>query len=76
MRLSKKRIRIKSVKHNANVYIYEPSRFLRARKFVPEDAYVQFSETEKFRNANQVEVLYETIDIDSFEATRKLVRHI
>ncbi|KAI0846772.1 CRAL/TRIO domain-containing protein [Daldinia vernicosa] len=47
-------------------------RFLRARKFVPEDAYVQFSETEKFRNANQVEVLYDTIDIDSFEATRKL----
>ncbi|KAI4864770.1 CRAL/TRIO domain-containing protein [Hypoxylon rubiginosum] len=47
-------------------------RFLRARKFVPEDAYVQFSETEKFRKANQIDVLYDTIDIDSYEASRKL----
>ncbi|KAI2640708.1 CRAL/TRIO domain-containing protein [Hypomontagnella submonticulosa] len=47
-------------------------RFLRARKFVPEDAYAQFSETEKFRSANEIEVLYDTIDIDSFEASRKL----
>ncbi|KAI0176463.1 CRAL/TRIO domain-containing protein [Hypoxylon sp. FL1284] len=47
-------------------------RFLRARKFVPQDAYAQFSETEKFRKANQIEVLYDTIDIDSFEASRKL----
>ncbi|KAI1761221.1 CRAL/TRIO domain-containing protein [Hypoxylon sp. FL1150] len=47
-------------------------RFLRARKFVPEDAYTQFSETEKFRKANQIDVLYDTIDIDSYEASRKL----
>ncbi|KAI1461833.1 CRAL/TRIO domain-containing protein [Annulohypoxylon moriforme] len=47
-------------------------RYLRARKWVPEDAYGQFSETEKFRNANQIDVLYDTIDIDSFEASRKL----
>ncbi|TRX88875.1 hypothetical protein FHL15_010218 [Xylaria flabelliformis] len=47
-------------------------RTLRARKFVPQDAYVQFSETEKFRNANEIEKLYDTIDIDSYEASRKL----
>ncbi|KAI2629544.1 CRAL/TRIO domain-containing protein [Hypoxylon sp. NC1633] len=47
-------------------------RFLRARKFVPEDAYGQFSETERFRSANQIEVLYDTIDIESYEASRKL----
>ncbi|KAI1383396.1 CRAL/TRIO domain-containing protein [Hypoxylon trugodes] len=47
-------------------------RYLRARKWVPADAFVQFSDTEKFRSANQIDVLYDTIDIDSFEATRKL----
>jgi hypothetical protein len=47
-------------------------RFLRARKWVPQDAYVQFSETEKFRNANEIEKLYDTIDIDSYESSRKL----
>ncbi|KAI1090685.1 CRAL/TRIO domain-containing protein [Rostrohypoxylon terebratum] len=47
-------------------------RYLRARKWVPEDAYAQFNETEKFRNANEIDVLYNTIDIDSFEASRKL----
>ncbi|KAI1740180.1 CRAL-TRIO domain-containing protein [Xylaria scruposa] len=47
-------------------------RTLRARKFVPQDAYVQFTETEKFRNANEIEKLYDTIDIDSYEASRKL----
>ncbi|KAI1160488.1 CRAL-TRIO domain-containing protein [Nemania serpens] len=47
-------------------------RYLRARKWVPQDAYVQFSETEKFRDANEIEKLYDTIDIDSYEASRKL----
>ncbi|GAP91947.1 putative SEC14 cytosolic factor [Rosellinia necatrix] len=47
-------------------------RFLRARKWVPQDAYVQFSETEKFRNANEIGKLYDTIDIDSYESSRKL----
>ncbi|KAJ8117771.1 hypothetical protein ONZ43_g4126 [Nemania bipapillata] len=51
-------------------------RYLRARKWVPHDAYVQFSETEKFRNANEIETLYDTIDIDSYEASRKLVHSI
>ncbi|KAI0198078.1 CRAL-TRIO domain-containing protein [Astrocystis sublimbata] len=47
-------------------------RFLRARKWVPQDAFTQFSETEKFRNANEIEKLYDTIDIDSYESSRKL----
>ncbi|KAI1352428.1 CRAL-TRIO domain-containing protein [Xylaria sp. FL0043] len=47
-------------------------RYLRARKWVPQDAYGQFAETEKFRNANEIEKLYDTIDIDSYEASRKL----
>ncbi|KAI1496936.1 CRAL-TRIO domain-containing protein [Biscogniauxia marginata] len=47
-------------------------RFLRARKWVVQDAYGQFSETEKFRAANQIEVIYDTIDIDSYEASKKL----
>ncbi|KAI0508676.1 CRAL-TRIO domain-containing protein [Xylaria bambusicola] len=47
-------------------------RYLRARKWVPQDAYVQFADTEKFRNANEIDTLYETIDIDSYEASRKL----
>ncbi|KAH9897279.1 CRAL-TRIO domain-containing protein [Xylariomycetidae sp. FL2044] len=47
-------------------------RYLRARKWVPQDALGQFSETEKFRKANQIEILYDTIDIDSYEASKKL----
>ncbi|KAI1360854.1 CRAL-TRIO domain-containing protein [Xylaria arbuscula] len=47
-------------------------RYLRARKWVPQDAYVQFAETEKFRNANEIDKLYDTIDIDSYEASKKL----
>ena len=43
---------------------------------MPQDAYVQFAETEKFRNANEIEKLYDTIDIDSYEASRKLVQII
>lgn len=38
-----------------------------------QDAYVQFSETEKFRSANQIDVLYDTIDVDAYEASKKLV---
>ena len=38
-----------------------------------QDAYKQFSDTEAFRKANQIEILYDTIDIDAYEETRKLV---
>ncbi|KAI0006772.1 CRAL-TRIO domain-containing protein [Xylariaceae sp. FL0662B] len=47
-------------------------RYLRARKWVVRDAYRQFSDTESFRKANEIEVLYDTIDIDSFEQSRRL----
>ncbi|KAI0482160.1 CRAL/TRIO domain-containing protein [Xylariaceae sp. FL0804] len=47
-------------------------RFLRARKWVVQDAYGQFSETEKFRKANEIELLYDSIDVDSYEASKKL----
>ncbi|KAI1426635.1 CRAL-TRIO domain-containing protein [Xylaria sp. FL1777] len=47
-------------------------RFLRARKWVPQDAYVQFSDTEKFRDANEMENLYANIDIDLYETSRKV----
>ncbi|KAK4224065.1 SEC14 cytosolic factor [Podospora fimiseda] len=47
-------------------------RFLRARKWVPADAYQQFKDTEGWRKANQLEVLYDTIDIDAYEETRRL----
>ncbi|KXJ95265.1 CRAL-TRIO domain-containing protein [Microdochium bolleyi] len=47
-------------------------RFLRARRWVPEDAYKQFSENEAFRKANQLDVLYKTMDVDAYEKTKKL----
>ncbi|KAB5545919.1 CRAL-TRIO domain-containing protein [Coniochaeta sp. 2T2.1] len=47
-------------------------RFLRARRWVVEDAYKQFSDTEAWRNANNLDTLYDTIDVDAYEETRKL----
>ncbi|AEO66241.1 4f6c2139-3e82-4a84-9500-39349b0b7b01 [Thermothielavioides terrestris] len=47
-------------------------RFLRARKWVVKDAYAQFKDTEDWRKANQLEVLYDTIDVDAYEQTRRL----
>ncbi|KAK7956242.1 SEC14 cytosolic factor [Apiospora aurea] len=47
-------------------------RYLRARKWVVQDAYGQFSETEKFRSANEIDVLYDTIDVDAYETSKKL----
>lgn len=49
-------------------------RFLRARKWSVQDAYGQFKDTEEWRKANQLEVLYDTIDVDAYEKTRSLVR--
>ncbi|KAK8090766.1 hypothetical protein PG994_000271, partial [Apiospora phragmitis] len=48
-------------------------RYLRARKWIVQDAYGQFSETEKFRKANEIDVLYNTIDVDAYETSKKLV---
>ncbi|KAK7958359.1 cellular retinaldehyde-binding/triple function protein [Apiospora saccharicola] len=49
-------------------------RYLRARKWVVQDAYGQFSETEKFRAANEIDVLYDTIDVDAYETSKKLTK--
>ncbi|KAI5361470.1 Putative CRAL-TRIO lipid binding domain, CRAL/TRIO domain, CRAL/TRIO domain superfamily [Septoria linicola] len=47
-------------------------RYLRARKFMPDDAFGQFKDTEDWRKENQLDTLYETIDIEEYEQTRKL----
>ncbi|RYP51895.1 hypothetical protein DL768_002863 [Monosporascus sp. mg162] len=51
-------------------------RYLRARKWVVQDAYRQFSDTENFRGANQIGLLYDTMDIDCYEESKKLIRHL
>ncbi|KAF2100002.1 CRAL/TRIO domain-containing protein, partial [Rhizodiscina lignyota] len=47
-------------------------RYLRARKFSPRDALIQFKDTENWRKENHLEDLYNTIDVDEYEDTRKL----
>ncbi|QSZ34577.1 hypothetical protein DSL72_006171 [Monilinia vaccinii-corymbosi] len=47
-------------------------RFLRARRFVVADAYQQFSATEEWRKENELDQLYETIDLEQYEETRRL----
>lgn len=47
-------------------------RYLRARKFVPQDAFGQFKDTEDWRKENDLDQLYETIDVDEYEQTRRL----
>ena len=46
---------------------------MRARRWVVEDAYTQFKETEDWREANDLNVLYNTIDLDAYERSRRLV---
>lgn len=47
-------------------------RYLRARKFIPKDAFAQFKDTEDWRKENQLDTLYETIDVNEYEQTRRL----
>lgn len=47
-------------------------RYLRARKFVPQEAFNQFKDTEDWRKENQLDTLYDTIDVEEYEATRRL----
>ncbi|KOS20581.1 SEC14 cytosolic factor [Escovopsis weberi] len=47
-------------------------RFLRARRWVPADAVAQFAETEAWRKANDIDVLYRTIDHQIYEQSRRL----
>ncbi|KAM0191928.1 hypothetical protein ACHAPA_006786 [Fusarium lateritium] len=47
-------------------------RYLRARRWVVEDAYQQFKETEDWRKANDLDVLYDTIDLGAYDFSRRL----
>ncbi|RDW69740.1 hypothetical protein BP6252_08760 [Coleophoma cylindrospora] len=47
-------------------------RFLRARRFIIEDAFTQFHQTEDWRKANELDKLYESIDLEHYEETRRL----
>ncbi|MCJ1310745.1 hypothetical protein MMC25_004411 [Agyrium rufum] len=47
-------------------------RFLRARRFVPADGLQQFKDTEKWRKENEIALLYDNIDVQNYEETRKL----
>lgn len=49
-------------------------RYLRARKFVPKEAWTQFKATEDWRKENNLEELYDTIDVKEYDETRRLVR--
>ncbi|KAL8377730.1 hypothetical protein RB595_008427 [Gaeumannomyces hyphopodioides] len=46
--------------------------FLRARRWVPQDAFKQFKDTEDWRAATRLDVLYDTIDVDAYEQSRVL----
>ncbi|CAI6338884.1 unnamed protein product [Periconia digitata] len=47
-------------------------RFLRARRFVPQEAYKQFQDTENWRKENNIDDLFLTIEVEEFEQTRRL----
>ncbi len=52
------------------------SRFLRARKWDIDAAYTQFHDTETWRQANELDTLYETIDCEAYNELRRLVCHV
>jgi hypothetical protein len=47
-------------------------RYLRARRFVPQEAFKQFKDTEEWRKENNIVELYDTIDINEYESCRRL----
>ncbi|KAL7910444.1 CRAL-TRIO domain-containing protein [Trichoderma velutinum] len=47
-------------------------RYLRARRWVVDDAFVQFKDTEEWRAANNIDTLYRTIELDAYEQSRRL----
>ena len=51
-------------------------RYLRARKFIPSEAFGQFKDTEDWRKDIQLDKLYDTIDINEYEQTRVLVSRL
>ena len=48
-------------------------RYLRARRFNPQDALKQFKDTEEWRKDTQLDQLYQTIEVEEYEQTRRLV---
>lgn len=49
------------------------SRFLRARRFDVNGAWGQFKDTEDWRKDNAIEDLYENIDVEAYDAARRMV---
>ncbi|CAK7243451.1 MAG: hypothetical protein STHCBS139747_004974 [Sporothrix thermara] len=47
-------------------------RFLRARRWVAADALQQFKDTERWRAETHLDLLYDTIDLDAYEQSRRL----
>ena len=47
-------------------------RFLRARRWAVQDAIKQFKDTEEWRKNIQLDVLYDTIDVEAYEQSRRL----
>ncbi|KAH7182540.1 CRAL-TRIO domain-containing protein [Fusarium flagelliforme] len=47
-------------------------RYLRARRWDVEGAYTQFKETEDWRKANDLDTLYDTIDLSAYDFSRRL----
>ncbi|PSR75516.1 CRAL/TRIO domain-containing protein [Coniella lustricola] len=47
-------------------------RFLRARRWVIADARAQFKDTEEWRQNIQLDVLYDSIDVEAYEQSRRL----
>ena len=48
-------------------------RYLRARRFVPQEAFKQFKDTEDWRKENKLSEIFNTIEIEEYEQTRRLV---
>ncbi|KAH7138302.1 CRAL-TRIO domain-containing protein [Dendryphion nanum] len=47
-------------------------RFLRARRFIPQEAFKQFKDTEDWRKEHGIDDLFHTIEVEEFEQTRQL----
>jgi len=48
-------------------------RYLRARKWIPEEAFRQFKDTEDWRKDNNLAELYDVIEVEDYDQARKLV---
>ena len=49
---------------------------MRARRFVPQEAFKQFKDTEDWRKENKLDEIFETIEVEEFEQTRRLVQNV